>query len=196
MKKSSIGPALSTTLACCLFPIAAMAHTGVGHTTGFAAGFSHPLGGADHMLAMVAVGLWAAQLGGRATWAIPGAFVSMMLVGGALGVAGMQIPFIEQGILLSLLVLGLLIAGAVRLPLAIGGMLVGLFAVYHGHAHGAEMPLAMGALSYSAGFAFATALLHAAGIASGFGLQKLRFEKLTRYAGGLIALGGVYLALA
>lgn len=196
MKKSSMFAVLPAIFAGCLLPFTALAHTGVGHTTGFAAGFAHPLGGADHMLAMVAVGLWAAQMGGRATWAVPGAFVSMMLVGGALGVAGVQIPFIEQGILLSLLVLGLLIAGAVRLPLAISGMLVGLFAIYHGHAHGAEMPMAIGALSYSAGFAFATALLHAAGIASGFGLQKLRFEKLTRYAGGLIALGGIYLAVS
>ena len=195
MKRFSIFTSLSAVLACCLLPAAALAHTGVGHTTGFAAGFSHPLGGADHMLAMVAVGLWAAQMGGRATWVVPGAFVSMMLVGGMFGVSGVQIPFNEQGILLSVLVLGLLIAGAARLPLMISGIVVGLFAVYHGHAHGAEMPLAMGALSYSAGFALATTLLHAAGIASGFGLQQLHFEKLTRYAGGTIALGSVYLAV-
>jgi urease accessory protein len=145
---------------------------------------------------MMAVGLWAAQMGGRAAWAVPGAFVSMMVAGGVLGISGIQVPFIEEGILVSVLVLGVLIAGAFRFPLVMSGILVGIFAVFHGHAHGAEMPIAIGAVSYSAGFALATALLHAAGILAGIGLRKLDIEKLTRLAGCAITLGGAYLAVS
>lgn len=176
--------------------MSALAHTGVGHTTGFAAGFFHPVSGADHMLAMVAVGLWATQMGGRAIWAVPAAFVGMMMIGGALGLSGISVPFIEQGILASVLVFGALIAGALRFPVAVSSALVDIFAIFHGHAHGAEMPVAMGAVSYSAGFALATALLHLAGIAIGVGVQKLNNDKISRYAGFAIALGGVYLTVA
>jgi urease accessory protein len=180
----------------CLLSLPASAHTGVGDTTGFAAGFGHPMGGMDHMLAMIAVGLWAAQMGGRAVWVVPGAFVGMMIVGGALGIAGVQVPFIEQGILVSVLVLGLLIAGAVRLPLAVSSLLVGIFALFHGHAHGVEMPVAIGAVSYGAGFALATAMLHAVGILAGMWVKIFSVEKVARLAGFAITLGGVYLALA
>lgn len=182
--------------ALCLLPFPAMAHTGIGHTTGFAAGFTHPVSGADHMLAMVAVGLWAAQMGGRAVWAVPAAFVAMMMVGGALGMSGISVPFIEQGILASVLVLGALIAGAFRFPVVLSSILVGIFAVFHGHAHGAEMPVAIGAISYSSGFALATALLHVVGIAAGVGVQKFNNGGIARVAGCAIALGGVYLTVA
>ena len=195
MKKSSMHLLLTSLFAICFLPIPAFAHTGVGQTSGFIAGFSHPIGGADHLLAMIAVGLWAAQMGGRAVWVVPSTFVSMMIVGGVLGMSGVPVPYIEEGILVSVLVLGVLIAGAFRLPLVISGILVGVFAVFHGHAHGAEMPVAIGAISYSAGFVLATALLHVVGILSGIGLQKLNVDKVTRFAGCAIAASGIYLAV-
>lgn len=196
MKKSSMRLLLTAVCAIGMLPISAFAHPGTDHITGFAAGFGHPVGGADHMLAMIAVGLWAAQMGGRALWAVPGAFVAMMMVGGVLGLSGIHIPYIEAGILVSVLVLGVMIAGAFKFPLAVSGMLVGIFAVFHGHAHGAEMPMAIGAVLYSAGFLLATAILHAVGILAGAGLQKFNIEKLTRMAGYGIAFGGIYLAVA
>lgn len=196
MKEPSMRLLLTVMCTICMLPISAFAHTGVGHPTGFAAGFGHPVGGADHMLAMIAVGLWAAQMGGRALWAVPGTFVAMMMVGGVLGISGVHIPYIEAGILVSVLVLGVMIAGAFKFPLAVSGVLVGIFAVFHGHAHGAEMPMAIGAVSYSAGFALATALLHAVGILAGTGLQRLNIERLARMAGYGIAFGGIYLAVS
>ena len=177
-------------------PTLAFAHTGVGATTGFGSGFAHPFGGFDHLLAMLAVGLWAAQMGDRALWAVPAAFVALMIFGGVLAVAGIHVPYVEGGILVSVLVLGILIAAAFKFPLMISASIVGVFALFHGHAHGAEMPLVAGAISYSLGFALATALLHAAGIVGGMMLQKMNVEKVVRYAGAAIAVGGVYLALA
>jgi urease accessory protein len=179
-----------------LLPISVLAHTGVGETTGFGSGFRHPIGGADHLLAMVAVGLWAAQMGGRAIWVVPSAFVTLMIFGGIFAISGIHVPYVEEGILVSVLVLGVLIAAAFKFPLAISASIVGVFAVFHGHAHGAEMPLAIGAVSYSLGFALGTALLHAVGIAGGIVLQKMNSEKAVRFAGGAIALGGIYLAMA
>lgn len=176
-----------------LLPASVLAHTGAGTGAGFASGFGHPVGGVDHLLAMVAVGLWAAQVGGRALWVLPGAFVAMMVLGGVLGVSGMHLPYAEAGIMVSVLLLGLLIATAFKLPLAAGAVLVGIFAVFHGHAHGAEMPAAISAAWYSAGFALATALLHAGGIAGGLLLQKLNVEKAVRLAGSAIGLCGAYL---
>jgi len=148
------------------------------------------------MLAMVAVGIWAAQLGGRAICVVPSAFVTMMMLGGVLGISGVPVPYIQEGVLVSVLVLGVFIAGALRFHLAICAILAGIFAVFHGHAHGAEIPLASGAASYSFGFALATALLHAVGIAAGVALQKLKLEKLTRFAGIAVALGGAFLAIS
>ena len=132
-----------------LAPTLAHAHTGVGDTSGFAHGFGHPLTGLDHLLAMIAVGLWAAQIGGRALWAVPLTFVSIMAVGGALGIAGVPVPFVEQGIATSVLLLGLLIAFAVRMPLGFSVPLVALFAICHGHAHGAEMVASVSGLTYA-----------------------------------------------
>jgi urease accessory protein len=179
-----------------MLPAAASAHTGVGATTGFVAGFSHPFGGFDHLLAMLAVGLWAAQMGGRARMVVPAAFVSLMMVGGLLALSGLYLPYVESGILASVLVLGILIAAGLKLPLPVSVLLVGSCAVFHGHAHGAEMPLAMSAVSYSLGFALATALLHAVGMAGGFALKRLSGAHVLRYAGGLIAISGAYLAVA
>ncbi len=173
----------------------ALAHPGHdGHelTWDFSSGFSHPLFGLDHLIAMLAVGLWAAQLGGRARWFVPAAFVTVMALAATLGRSGIAISGVEQMIAASALVFGLLIANATRLP-AWGSMaLVALFAAFHGFAHGTEMPATAGSITYGAGFMFATALIHAAGV--GLGLRTNRFsEKITKAAGWAIAGCGVVL---
>jgi len=179
-----------------VMPGVVLAHTGVGGTAGFGAGLSHPVGGADHLLAMVAVGLWAAQTRGRARWGIPAAFLGAMVLAGALGIAGVPVPFVEAGTLASVLVLGLLITTASRFPLAVSVLVVAVFAVFHGHAHGTEMPPGSGAFAYSAGFVLATALLHGCGIAVGIALDRPGLRKAARTAGGAIAAGGLYLTMA
>lgn len=177
-------------------PALASAHPGHEHTTSFMTGFMHPMGGLDHLLAMLAIGLWAASLGGRALWAVPAAFVGTMLVGGGLAVAGVQVPFIEQGIVLSVILMGALLVGAARFPVAVCAGTAGLFALFHGAAHGLEMPLDANGAEYALGFATATALLHVAGI--GFGMAVARFQApiVTRVTGSFIAIAGLFLALA
>ncbi len=178
-------------------PAAAQAHTFGAHDAGFVHGFSHPLGGLDHLLAMVAVGLWAAQRGGRALWALPAAFVGAMIGGGLLGMAGIEFPAVELGIALSVVALGGLIALQSRLPLLASVGMVALFALFHGHAHGVEMPEAAAPLLYGAGFALATALLHGAGVGAALSLRGLAQGRvgaaLLRGVGALIGLGGVAL---
>lgn len=167
----------------------AWAHTGVGLSSGFASGFTHPLHGQDHVLAMVTVGLLAALLRGRALWAVPASFVGMMLVGGGLGLSGFAVPAVEAGILMSIAVLGAVVAWGRTVPVSLAMALAGLFAVFHGYAHGTEIPLSVSAASYSLGFAAATILLHGVGIAAGrtvFGSPKV-----LRIAGAAIALAGV-----
>lgn len=165
----------------------------------FAAGFTHPISGLDHILAMVAVGLWAAMLGGRALWAVPTAFVGVMMVGFAAALAGMPLPFVEPTILASVVVLGVIVALAVPVPTWVGVVVVGFFAFFHGHAHGGEMGSA-GMAAYGAGFAVATAILHIVGIGIGLGLGRAFGGKpgavITRIAGGATALGGLYLVFA
>jgi urease accessory protein len=168
----------------------AHAHVGIGATTSLGAGFAHPLSGLDHIAAMVAVGLWAALKGGRAVWVWPAAFVGVMLVGGALGIAGVAVPLVEPGILASVVALGLLVALAADLPVAAGAAIIGVFALFHGHAHGAEIPETAGGLEYLAGFALATALLHAAGIGAGL-LLGSRFRGVVRLAGAATAAAGL-----
>lgn len=177
-------------------PMLAQAHPGHSGTHSFASGFSHPLFGWDHILAMVAVGLWAAQLGGRSIYAVPATFVGLMSVGGILGMTGVNLPMVEAGILASVVMMGLLIATAARLPLIASMILVGLFAIFHGHAHGTEIPVTANGLSYGVGFVLATALLHACGIALGLLAQKQSRPLTLRYAGAAIALCGVCLWLA
>lgn len=184
--------AFLVTTALMLVPVLAHAHPGH-NGGGFAHGFIHPLSGPDHLLAMFAAGLWAAQLGGRALWAVPAAFLAVMTLGGTLGMAHIQIPFIEQGILLSVLVLGVLVAAAVRLPLVVSVAIVGLFALCHGIAHGAEMPANAAGLSYAAGFVLTTALLQASGIAAGLMAKRIASTPWTRFAGAAIAMAGVTL---
>lgn len=140
---------------------------------------------------MIAVGLWAAQMGGRAIWAVPLTFVSVMVLGGMLGMAQIQVPFIEQGIVASVLVLGVLIAAAVRLPLVASVGIVGLFAVFHGFAHGAEMPGSASGVLYALGFVVATTLLHSVGIALGVGIEKISKPVIVRFAGAAIVVCGL-----
>lgn len=175
-------------------PSLAFAHTGVGDTLGFVHGFSHPLSGLDHVLAMVMVGVLAWQLGGRAVWIVPMTFVLVMALGGALGMMGVAVPFVETGIVLSVIVLGAVVALGIQAPVAIAAGIVGLFAIFHGHAHGAEMPAAAGGMAYAAGFMIATATLHAAGLASGYLIGKIGDRHgtfATRAAGGIASLAGV-----
>lgn len=171
----------------------ASAHTGAGHALGFVPGFAHPTGGLDHVLAMVAVGLLAAGIGGRALWAVPATFVLVMAAGGALGVAGAALPHVELGIALSVVVLGLLVALRLRWSTAAAMAVVGVFAIFHGHAHGTEMPLDASGLAYAAGFMSATALLHLAGIGIGIAAGKAAAyqERAAQMAGGAIAVAGV-----
>jgi urease accessory protein len=166
LRSSMLKLLLALTLA--VTPSLAFAHLGIGDTDGIAHGFMHPVTGIDHVLAMVAVGLFAAQLGGRALWLVPLTFVAMMACGGAVGMAGLQLPYVEIGIGLSVVVLGGLVATGLNPPLAIAMALVGFFAIFHGHAHGAEMPDTASGFAYAGGFIVATALLHATGI--GFGM--------------------------
>jgi urease accessory protein len=173
----------------------ALAHTGAEHALSFASGFQHPLTGLDHMLAMVAVGLWAGLNGGRALWAWPVAFVGVMVLGGALGIAGIALPLVESGILASVVVLGLLVLMAVRLPVAIGAALVAAFALLHGHAHGAELPGDAAAATYAAGFAIATTVLHAIGLGVAHLAGSASGLLLVRGAGALVAAAGVALAV-
>ena len=151
--------------ALCLFAGAASAHTGNHVITGFTSGLTHPLLGLDHLLAMIAIGLWAAQQGGRALWAVPAAFVGAMLLGGGMSLAGLLLPHVETGIAASVLVLGLLIATRQQWAVKAGMAIAAGFALFHGYAHGMEMPQAASPALYALGFVLATAFLHVAGIA-------------------------------
>ncbi|MFA6971295.1 MAG: HupE/UreJ family protein [Gallionella sp.] len=193
MNKSSLLRVLLVPLGV-LLPSIAFAHVGISETSGFMHGLAHPFSGLDHVCAMLAVGLWAVQQGGRSVWAVPLTFVGVMALGGAM--SGISLPFVEQGIALSVLLLGVLIAASIRLPLWLGSALVGLFALWHGHAHGAEMPAQSAGFLYGLGFMLATASLHGIGIAFGFGMQQLTRERVVQFAGAGIALCGVYLAVA
>lgn len=171
----------------------AFAHLNPEEHGSFMAGFSHPLFGFDHILVMVAVGLWAAQIGGRALWIVPSAFVGTMAVGFALALIGTDLPFVEPAILASVIALGLLVAMAVRLPVSASAAIVGVFALFHGHAHGGELGTA-GALQFGIGFVIATALLHMAGIGLGITAGRIAHGGIvSRIAGALTALAGAVL---
>ena len=176
-------------------PAIAQAHVGHAETVGFLHGLQHPIGGLDHILAMLAVGIWAAQLGGHAVWAVPLAFVSAMALGGVLGITAVPVPFVEQGIIASDLILGALVLLATRLPLAASINIVGLLAIFHGYAHGAEMPKEASALEYAAGFMVATAALHLSGVAIAMLIKKSFKDQLVRIAGGGIIIGGIYVLI-
>jgi urease accessory protein len=178
-----------------LLPGAALAHPGHLDASGFSHGFMHPVGGLDHVLAMIAVGLYAALLGGRALWLVPTSFVGVMAIGGALGMAGVALPYAELAIALSVVVLGLAIALRLSLPTLAAMTLVGAFAIFHGYAHGAQMPADAAGLGYAAGFVLATALLHGAGVAFGLSASRLADDRwrVAQLSGGAIALAGIAL---
>ena len=171
----------------------AFAHPGH-DVSSFAAGIAHPLAGIDHIAVMVAVGLWAALKGGRALWAWPAAFVGVMSVGAALGMAHIALPLVEPGILASVVVLGLMVTLAVDLPVAMGAVLIGAFALLHGHAHGSEVAENIGGIAYMAGFALATATLHLVGIGFAQLMARAQLGPAIRVAGALcVAVGaGLY----
>jgi urease accessory protein len=180
------------TVATIALPTIASAHPGHDGTPGFIHGFLHPLGGLDHIIAMVAVGLFAARLGGRALWLVPASFVVTMAAAGVAGMAGFALPYVEAGIALSILVLGAAIALETTMPVAAAMGLVALFAVFHGHAHGTEMPETMSGLAYGAGFVAATAALHALGL--GLGLFISRSGEM--FGRRVLQVGGTAAALA
>lgn len=170
----------------------ALAHVGVGDHFSLVNGLAHPPGGLDHLVAMIAVGLWGAIAGGKRVWVWPVAFVSTMIVGGMLGRAGVELPMVEPAIALSVVVLGVLVAATVKVPVALGAAIVAAFAIFHGYAHGAEAP-ATEWLGYAAGFVVATALLHAIGI----GIARLMERGVglvpVRAVGGAMVVLGVFL---
>ncbi|VTZ61408.1 Protein HupE [Sinorhizobium medicae] len=171
----------------------ALAHLDPAEHGSLLAGLSHPFFGADHVLAMVAVGLWAAQIGGRALWSVPAAFVTTMMLGFALALLGAPLPFVEPAILASVVALGLIVAMAVRLDVSMAAAVVAVFAIFHGHAHGGELGNA-GAWSFAAGFLIATVLLHIAGLGLGMGLSRLANRGIVaRILGGVTALAGASL---
>jgi len=181
---------LAATIGVVLLAAPALAHTGTGDLGGFASGFLHPLLGPDHVIAMVAVGLWGVFLGAPAVWVLPIVFPLVMLLGGALGMAAIPLPAVETGIALSAVVLGLCVALALTPQLWLAAAAVGVFAVFHGHAHGAEMPAASDAVAYALGFVVATSLLHLCGILLGSLARSQAGRLAVRSAGGLIAVAG------
>jgi urease accessory protein len=180
-------PARATALLAALWPALALAHAEQGRAAGLLAGLRHPASGLDHVVAMLAVGLWGAQLGAPAIWLLPVTFPMLMAVGGMLGLAGVALPGVEVAIALSGLALGLAVLAEWRPPPWIGALLVGFFAIFHGHAHGAELPPGGNGLLYSVGFVAATGTLHAAGIAIGAVHRWPWGQAALRLAGGLVA---------
>ena len=178
----------SPVLTALLLASTASAHSGA-HTSGVLAGLEHPLTGTDHLLAMVAVGLLAAPFGRRGLW-LPAAFMACMLLGALAGVQGVALPFAEQGIAVSVVVLGLLLAFAARPPLGALAVLVGVMGAFHGHAHGSELPADLNALEFFAGFTLSTAALHAAGFSAGRLGQHLSAPVLRWTGMGLAVVGG------
>jgi urease accessory protein len=175
----------------------ASAHVGHGEVDGLMHGFMHPIGGLDHLLAMVAVGMLGALLGGRALWMVPTAFMAMMAAGAGLAMAGVEVPFVELGISASVIALGAAVAFQIPMPVIAAMSVAGFFAVFHGAAHGAEMPVDASGVTYATGFLAATALLHLAGVALGGGVGRLvsSREAISRVAGGAIAVAGLFLAV-
>lgn len=172
---------------------AARAHTGEEGASGFISGFLHPVTGFDHLLAMVAVGIWGAALGRPLLWALPVAFPMLMVVGGILGITGVPLPYVESGIAVSVVVLGLAIAVAWRAPVAVAVAIVAAFGVFHGYAHGVELPDAASPGAYVAGFVVCTGLLHLIGIGLGSIERLPKGTQILRASGGLIAAAGVWI---
>ncbi|MDX1643678.1 MAG: HupE/UreJ family protein [Thermoanaerobaculia bacterium] len=189
------GGAVLALLGSSVLPAPVLAHVGPGEVGGFLTGLGHPVSGLDHVLAMVAVGVWGAQLSAPAIWMLPVAFPMTMAVGGLLALLGLPLPAVEVGIALSAVALGGLVLGRVRPPLALALAIVGAFALFHGHAHGTELPAGESAVLYSLGFVISTGLLHAGGIAIGLVERWPVGHVLLRLAGLVVLLGGLYFLL-
>jgi urease accessory protein len=186
-------------LTCCgasllvlLCPGTALAHVDSDQAGGFLSGVQHPISGLDHVLAMVAVGLWGAQLGSPAVWLLPVAFPMMMAFGGMLGLIGVPVPGVEIGIAVSGVALGAMVLGEVKAPIAASIIMVGIFAIFHGHAHGTELSEGQNAMLYSLGFVISTGLLHAAGIGIGTAHRWQTGQVALRAAGAVVMIGGLY----
>jgi urease accessory protein len=179
-----------------LLPELAAAHSLMDEGAGLRSGLAHPLTGPDHFLAMFAVGLWGAQLGGARVWELPVTFPLVMVVGGILGILGLPFPQVEMAIAVSVLVLGAAIGVAWRPPAWVALGLVSFFAIAHGYAHGMELPRAANQTDFVIGFVASTGLIHVLGIGAGFALQKPLSGRLIRYLGAMIALSGVYFLVA
>lgn len=175
-----------------LLPLTAFAHEGEEAASGFVSGFMHPIFGPDHIIAMVAVGLWGGILGRPAIWMLPVAFPVVMALGGMLGIVGVPMPFVESGIAISGLILGLLVALMQKTPLWFAAFIVSLFGLFHGHAHGVELPQAATPIAYSVGFVISTGLLHICGILIGLLIDFSWGKPIIRIIGALIALTGLY----
>jgi len=178
-------------LAAVLAPAGLLAHPRGGEASGFVAGLAHPVSGADHVLAMIAVGLWGAQLGPPALWLLPVTFPMVMAFGGTLGLLGVRIPGIEVGIALSAIGLGAAVLFEARPKVGVAVVLVGFFAIFHGHAHGSELPAGANGLLYSIGFVVATGLLHASGIGIGLIHRWPAGRTALRWTGAVVALAGL-----
>jgi urease accessory protein len=188
-------PMLAALLLCVLVE-PAFAHTGTGAATGFLSGFQHPITGPDHLVAMVAVGLWGAQLGIPAIWVLPITFPLVMALGGVVGISGFDLPFAEQVVGFSGVALGLAVATRAKPPLWTAGLLVGLFAIFHGYAHGKELPAAADPIGYGVGFVTATGLLHLCGILIGTLIRWPSGERLVRVCGAAIGCVGAFFLLS
>ena len=192
MKASSsrLGCRVLGVLALWLIVLPAWAHEQTGQVAGFVTGLLHPVSGLDHVLAMVAVGLWGAQLGAPAIWLLPVTFPLVMAVGGFVGLLGVPLPGVEVGIAASAILLGLVVAREARPPLVVAAVLVGFFAIFHGHAHGTELPAGQSGLMYSIGFVVATGCLHGVGIAIGVVHRWPLGRVAMRLAGAAVTVAG------
>jgi urease accessory protein len=184
---------VTLTLLLLVFPSLVWAHTDIPLQNGWIEGFVHPISGLDHVLVMVAVGLWAVQIGGRAIWSMPLIFVIAMVLGGLLGMSSLPFAYAEHGIIFSLLIVGVLIASTVRLSLLSSIYLIAMFALFHGVAHGSEIPSNISILTYASGFMLATALLHLVGIGIALISKKMGCNQWLRLSGVAIALYGTFL---
>jgi urease accessory protein len=175
-----------------LYAQAVQAHVHKGEAVSFLSGLKHPIFGLDHVVAMIAVGLWGAQLGAPAIWVLPVAFPMVMAFGGTLGLLGLPLPGMEIGIAASAILLGAAVMMELRPPIALAAALVGFFAIFHGYAHGSELPAGQSGLLYSIGFVMATGCLHAVGISIGLVHRWNWGQRSLRVAGAAIALAGIF----
>ena len=190
--KETIARFATLCFALLLYAQATLAHVNKGEAAGFLSGLKHPISGLDHVVAMIAVGLWGAQLGAPAIWVLPVAFPMVMACGGMLGLLGVPLPGIEIGIAASAILLGAAVMMELRPPIALAAVLVGFFAIFHGYAHGSELPAGQSGLLYSIGFVMATGCLHGVGISIGLVHRWSWGQRALRVAGAAIALAGVF----